>query len=400
MQSLADHATVRHAVLFINLARDPMDKHTRNGMQLVSERIDPLSYGGQWENLAVCFEMIAISSWSEVLTFSYTGQAALLNCMCDYFAWSPVNSGKVPPPVPCFSFSSSRGAIIARRLEELFHEVSDFFYRNYWRKHARYALRIGHSYYVLQCEHNVPRYLELESQTALLNHLGQPQKSFSPIRIDKQTLDDLPLGIALEHNHEGIIQMFFHVRGGRALVYVLDERGSLFHQQVVFHDRQTLLGQFQRFLDTVRYRMRNMHAPNSLSETDDIQYFQITRDNLGEYALESLKALQYSGSHRYMDLQVIGDLDSEQHGSFSIFCDDREFSALEFGDQIFQQVAEQITRKRDSGGNYPIYITDIDVNPAMLGTDSLDGIQSIHFLNYKKRIESLLNEALQSAKQE
>jgi hypothetical protein len=31
----------------------------------------------------------------------------------------------------------------------------------------------------------------------------------------------------------------------------------------------------------------------------------------------------------------------------------------------------------------------------MLDSDGLDGVQSIHFLNYKKRIESLLNEALQ-----
>ena len=51
-----------------------------------------------------------------------------------------------------------------------------------------------------------------------------------------------------------------------------------------------------------------------------------------------------------------------------------------------------------SGASYPIYITDIDVNAAMLGTDKTDGVQTIHFLNYKKRIEGLLNEALQSLK--
>jgi hypothetical protein len=34
----------------------------------------------------------------------------------------------------------------------------------------------------------------------------------------------------------------------------------------------------------------------------------------------------------------------------------------------------------------------------MLGSDKTDGVQTIHFLNYKKRIESLLNEALQNLK--
>lgn len=398
MRALAEKATVRQAGLFINLARDPMSKLTRNGMQLVSERIDPLSYGGQWENLAVCFEMINVTSWGEVLTFRYTGRTALLDCLCDYFAWSPVSSGPLPPPVPCFSFSSSRGAIIARRLEELFREITDFFYRNYWRQHARYVLRIGQHYCVLQCENDVPRYCEFDSQSALLHYLSSPQPAFSPIRIDSQTLDDSPLPLVLEHNREGVVQLFFRVHGPRAHVYVLDERGSMFHQCVAFHDRQTLLGQFQQFLDAVRYRLRNMSLPNSLADNEDFQYHQVSRDSQDQYQLETLRSIPYTGKSGFMDVQVIGNLDDERHGSFSIFCGNREFSALEYGDRLFQEVARHITHKRSSGSSYPIYITDIDVNPTMLGGDKADGVQTTHFLNYKKRIESLLNEALQNMK--
>jgi len=398
MQALAEQATVREAGLFINLARDPMSKLTRNGMQLVSERIDPLSYGGQWENLAVSFEMLNVTSWGEVLTFRYTGRTALLDCLCDYFAWSPVSSGAIPPPVPCFSFSSSRGAIIARRLEELIGEAVDFFYRNYWRRHARYALRIGQHYYVLQCEHDVPRYREFDSSQALLNHLSSAQAAFSPIRIDSQTLDDSPLALIFERNREGVVQLFFQVQGPRAHVYILDERGSLFHQCVAFHDRQTLLGQFQQFLDAVRYRLRNMSLPNSLSDDADFQYYQVTRDAQDQHKLEVLKPMASSGKSGFMDVQVIGDLDDDRHGSFSIFCGEREFSALEYGDRLFQEVARHITHRRSSGSSYPIYITDIDVNAAMLGSDKTDGAQTIHFLSYKKRIESLLNEALQNLK--
>jgi len=396
MQSLAEQATVRQAGLFINLARDPMSKLTRNGMQLVSERIDPLSYGGQWENLAVYFETIAVTSWGEVLTYRYASRTALLDCLCDYFAWSPVDSDTVPPPLPCFSFSSSRGATIAHRLEQLFNDVTEYFYYNYWRRHARYALRIGQNYYVLKCEHNIPRYQELDSQTALLDHLGQPQTAFSPIRIDRQAMDNSPLSLVLDRNLEGVVQLFYQIGGGRAQVYILDERGSLFHQCPAFHDQQTLLGQFQHFLDMVRYRLNNTNMPNSLSDKIDSQYFHIAGNSLEEYVLEPVKVNPEVGKRRYLDVQVIGSLEDERHGSFSIFCGNREFSALEFGEQIFQRVAEHISRKRGGGGGYPIYITDIDVNPAMLGTDNVNGVQSIHFLNYKKRIESLLNEALQN----
>jgi adenylate cyclase class 1 len=395
MQSLAGQAMLRRAGLFINLARDPMAKFTRNGMQLVSERIDPLSYGGQWENLALSFETIVTTSWGEVITARHAGRKALLDCLCDYFSWLSVTSGKQQPHVSCFSFSSSRGPIIARRLEELISDISDFFYLNYWRRRGRYVLRVGQRYYVLQCEHDMPRYREFDSLPALLLHLGEPQDAFSPIRFDKQTLDDSPLGVALERNSEGQVQFFYHLQGGRAQVYILDERGSLYHQSVAFHDRQTLLGQFQRFLDTVCYRMRNMNLPHSLSEHAGVQFFQLSRDRMDNHVVEPIQPSPYAGASRYMDVQVIGDWRDRKDCSLSVFCGDREFSALEYGDCIFEKVAEHIARQRRSGSNYPIYITDIDLNPGMLGTDSKSGVQSIHFLKYKKRVESQLNDALQ-----
>ncbi len=396
MQSLADHQSVRQAGLLINLGRDPMSKLTRNGMQLVSERIDPLSYGGQWENLASSFEMINVTSWGEALTFRYKGPTALLDCLCDYFAWSPVSTGSIPVPVPCFSFSSPRGPIIARRVEELFAEINDYFYRNYWRRHARYALRIGQQYYVLQCEHDIPRYQIFDSPLALLQHLGSPQASFSPIKMDKQALDDSPLAFILEHNKADRIQLFFQVRGPRAHVYILDERGSLFYQCVVFHSRQTLLGQFRQFLEAVLYRLRNMSGPDNRAEIE-CEYFQVTRDHQDQYCLEAINCAPYSTHGNFMHVQVIGDIDDKRHGSISIFCDQQEFSALEYGERLFQEVARFITRRRRSGSHYPIYITDVDVKPSMLVKDQATGVQTVHFLNYKKRVEGLLNGALQKS---
>ncbi|VAW75627.1 Adenylate cyclase [hydrothermal vent metagenome] len=393
MHALAKQATLREAGLFINLAQDPMSKLTRNGMQLVSERIDPLSYGGQWENLAISFQMIAVTTWGELLTFRYNGHTALMDCLCDYFAWLPVNAGASPPHIPCFSFSSSRGAIIARRIEDLFRDVADYFYRNYWRRHARYALRIGQHYFVLQCENDVPRYLELESREAMLDHLGQAQAAFSPIHIDEQTLDNSPLGVALKHNREGVVQLFYRLDHGHAEVWILDELGSLFHQRIIFRDRQTLLGQFQRFLEAVRYRLSNMQQPSSLSDNDTAEYYRVVRDNMGQWFPETQKASHGNDSH-YLDVQVIGSPDDKAQGTFSIFCGNHEFSVLEHGENIYLAVAQYVTKQRGSGSRYPIHITDIDLSSSVLASESGGGVQTIHFLNQKKHIENLLNDSL------
>lgn len=399
MQELGRPAKVRRAVLFINLARDPMAKLTRQGMYLVSERIDPLSYGGQWENLAVSFEMLMENSWGEVLTFRYSGKNALLECLCDYLAWAPVDAGKAPVDVPCFSFSSSRGPIIARRVEALYQDIIAFFYRNYWRRHARYALRIGQRYFVLQAENNVPRYRELGTKTALLNELGKPQPGFSPIRFDAETVIDSPLPLILEYNRDDVVQLFYIVEGGKAQIYILDERGSLFHEKVVFHDRLTLLGQFQRFLDAVRFRMRNLNTGRNFDQEQDHQYYQIGKDSLDRYVIEQLRPAPLQGANRYLDIQVLGDLSDDQEGALTIYCDEREFSTLEYGQHLYQAVAEFVVKRRPSRGGYPIYITDIDVSGFSTDSQTHNGLQTIHFLNYKKRIERRINEALRRSQQ-
>ncbi|RRQ21877.1 class I adenylate cyclase [Thiohalobacter thiocyanaticus] len=107
LDALAEPARVARNALFINLGVDPMAKLTREGMQLVSSRTDALSYGGRWENLAINFELIVQTSWQEILTFHYSGDHALLDCLCDYLAWTPVDAGQPPMGVNTFSFSST-----------------------------------------------------------------------------------------------------------------------------------------------------------------------------------------------------------------------------------------------------------------------------------------------------
>jgi adenylate cyclase class 1 len=58
-------------------------------------------------------------------------------------------------------------------------------------------------------------------------------------------------------------------------------------------------------------------------------------------------------------------------------------------------VARYVMSRRTSGQTYPIYITDIDLARGLLGVEAVQGLQTVHFLNYKKRIEARLNQALE-----
>lgn len=396
MQDLAQPARIRQAALFINLGVDPMSGLTREGMHLVSSRTDALSYGGRWENLAVSFEMIAVTTWQEVLTFRYAGEAALLDALCDYLAWSPLSVRQRPQDMACFSFSSTRGAPIAHRVEAVFRDVIDWYYTGAGRDHGRYIVQVGHQYFVLQAENDVPRYHKFPNLATLLTHLSLPQDSFSPIRTDRHTLAESALPVLFEHNRPGCVQVFYQVGGDQAQVYVLDEKGSLFHQQVAFHDNLTLLTQFQRFLEKVQYRRDqfSLHDCGECQDAGEIEYYQVIPRSGAQPRLERQNISPFKQSRSYFGVQVIGDVLKENRTVFTMYCDEREFSTLEYGDRLFEEVARYVMSKRSSGQTYPIYITDIDLARGLLGVDGSQGLQTVHFLNYKKRIEARLNQAL------
>ncbi|MGZ8224248.1 MAG: hypothetical protein ACXW0H_04220, partial [Methylobacter sp.] len=64
---------------------------------------------------------------------------------------------------------------------------------------------------------------------------------------------------------------------------------------------------------------------------------------------------------------------------------------LDHGNQVFYAVYQYIIQFRQSKLDYPIHITDVDLPLSALGINSPDQLQTIHYLNYKQKIEAKLN---------
>ncbi|OUR90167.1 hypothetical protein A9Q85_01160, partial [Cycloclasticus sp. 44_32_T64] len=74
-----------------------------------------------------------------------------------------------------------------------------------------------------------------------------------------------------------------------------------------------------------------------------------------------------------------------------IYCNERTFSSLEYADQLYSEVSAFIREKRNAVEEYPVYITDIDLPYEELAATSHAQLQTVHYLNYKQRIEEKLN---------
>ncbi len=395
MERLCQAACVASSALYINLGLDPLSDHTRKGLHLTSNRSDALSYGGIWKNLALTFDLLLISSWREVLTFRYSGADALLDCLCDYLAWTPLSDGSAPRAVPVYSFSTTRGMAIAHRVEELFRDAIQALYGNARGAATRYIVRIEHDYHVLQTENDVPRHRRIGGEADLVRVLGEAQDSFSPVVFDRYAIAGSRLAYMVEQNRPGVVQLFYHVRGAEADVYVLDEKGSLFHQRVQYHDEASLVGQYQRYLESaIRRCNATEHDPDGANISTQIELYRLKKNRTGQLYVESVENVLAAASGDYLSIQVIGDPIGDDPNLFSLYCEGREFSALEYAGEVFVEVARYVLAHRESDQDYPIYITDADVSRTQLGADGALNLQTVHYLNYKKRIERRLNAAL------
>ena len=124
------------------------------------------------------------------------------------------------------------------------------------------------------------------------------------------------------------------------------------------------------------------------------EYCYVQKNSRAEWEVLKHKKTPFKPK-QYLDLQVIGDKVGDEI-MFKVYCEDKEYSSLEHGEQLYQQIAQLILKRRKGNTAYPMYITDLDLSRSLLGNDSTD-VQTIHYLNYKKYFENKLQFILENS---
>jgi len=192
-----------------------------------------------------------------------------------------------------------------------------------------------------------------------------------------------------------VIQFYFHSKGKDLDLYVVDEKGSLFQHSLPLIEPKLLLQHYHTFLNSIIKR-QTATLDNSIGDQSKVECYQILESKKGTLSIES-RAIRFSLPNQYYNVQVIGEnVGGSKH--VSVYCNDQEFSSFEYGEDVFEAVAKHILAQRKSGADYPIYITDIDLPENILGVESSGTVQTLHYLNYKKRIEDQLNSVVKRIK--
>ena len=254
---------------------------------------------------------------------------------------------------------------------------------------------IEDKYYICDHRNDALQYEKTTSYNQLVKKLGRSCDHFSPVVFDRYTSWETPLSHIYRLNRNGIIQMFYLVHGKHVTIYIIDECGALFIQKLPFHDSQSLINHFMLFFgSTIKHRNILFMDLEQTTKDFPIEFYQLKRADQQNYNVTNIEIVPGMNKRNFFNIQVIGNLDEKNNKTtLAIYCEDQEFSSLEYGNGLFKAVASHVLKGRASGQTYPIYITDIDLSQSLLYDPEIDSLQTIHFLKYKKRIEDKLNKA-------
>jgi adenylate cyclase class 1 len=388
-------ATIEKLLIIVNTGVEPQAELHKKGMQMLSSQRDALGYSGLRENLMINADVIQINSWGELICRHYATDA-LINCLLHYFRLFPPGKQISLPELSIRCFSSGQGNNIAQRLTELWRDLISCFYSGTHPRSCRYILEMGDEYLLLQFVQQQLQIQRFKSYEKLLARLAQTQSDFSPIVIDRYGLRDKPLRIICEYMQQRGVYVFYHVAHTRAQITIIDERGSVFTTNAEYHNQQTLLRPLINFINAAMQRqLIDGNSNSTLPDTKNIAIYELVGNIKQQQGRAERRVLHSDLSQlHFINIKAIAEMDSDQQLRFTIYCNEQEFSALAYGDELFRAVASYIVRRRQHGERYPCYITDLDLSLCHDTIAQQAGVQLGHYLQLKSELENKLNSAL------
>jgi adenylate cyclase class 1 len=362
------------SMLLINLG-ETLSIDDNQQQFMMSERSDPLSYGENRHCFVQTLQKLSVSSWGEVTLQQFNGLDGVFSCLTEIFNDStrPLTNESIR--VLCYT--RGRGRSIAMRIEAIFSRLLEIFANHTQQQFNRYIVPAASGYCCFNFQNNILGFYFLEQQTQLFQELSSPQRQYSPVIFDDFVLEQSYLPFLYQHNQEDTLQIFFHTAAKSVMVYILDEKGSLFIRQHNNANPRHLLDHYYVFIKTLQLQTK-------LPENIVIKGYEIQKNSTG---VVSCQPVPLKHGNTALDLRIRIVLDRDK--GLVIYCNERQFDMTD-ADTI-RALKAHILGFRKSHEDYPFHITEIDAPCELLGMQRCDQSQSLFYLNYKQKIEEKLN---------
>ena len=271
LEQIAETEAITSSILFINIGIDPMMELSKGGSYRAAHNMDPLNYSSFQKNLVVNLDNVIKTSWQQVFAYNYNGSDSIADCICNYINLIPLSKAK-PPCIQAYNFSSRNSAVLIKRIEKLFSEVINWLITN---PCSQYILHAGNTYYLFQYIDDKLSYKKFQNSEALLHELGSAKTAYTTTSVESKSITKSPLRAIFATNRENCIQFYSTSEHANEL-FILDEKGALFHQKTIPQHPIDLLSHYYHFVETI---LSQKHAENTeFQPTYQLQYYKLNQD--------------------------------------------------------------------------------------------------------------------------
>lgn len=384
----------KKVLILLNVGAATHAELRQQGLQRLSQKSDPLRFGGREENLVASVDLVSVNSWHEVHVRRFDKGSALLDALKEYLQLALPDTHHAPPELRIECVGGEYANTIAHRVNEWFGEINQCFYAKQSRK-QRYIFHLAEQLQVLQFVGMRPTIKAYNDETHLLRALAEEQKEYSSINVDSRCLRDSPIPTIAGKMRRNTIGVFYRRFDIGMETYVVDEKGSISH----FIDRgqrdHNPLIPLHRFLRAAINRQARSQ-PELLADFGicPIYFYEMQRRPGQLMNARQTPISQNTHQTNMFEVKAIAFSDDDEQIQFDFYCDDQEFSSRSFRDQLFLVVAQFILSRRNNGENYPIYMTDLDLSLCEHILAKEGQLQISHYLYIKNKLETKLNEAI------
>jgi len=270
----------------------------------------------------------------------------------------------------CWCPSESHGKSIELRISGIYSDVITHYKSS--KERGDYLISIAEKDYLLQWQPGSCDYTLVSKQQDVIKILTAPKTHFSKTKVDR-FLDNSGLFIQLLRlQSPNQITLFISSQKKVITLYLLDDKGTLFHQQFSGLSESTLNTNFHRFLTALKKK----------NDIDRLRFYRLTKTKEQSWKLSAIP-LTSAAQQEYLPV-TIKMASSEDNAQCTIHCGPQEFNGKANDRTLFQQVNALVISLRKSNARYPLYITDLSFPEGV-------NYSTYHYIHQKQRLESLLN---------
>ncbi len=391
--------------VFVNVAID-VKKQLKDNKRMAAGLTSIFDYDGKKNNVILNLECLMVNSWGEVICQRFDGPVCLMNAISEFIQVVTPGSSRGLPQLSIHSHCRYYATALKSRLSEFFQDLSNCLYNANFPMNTRYVMQMKDQFFILQYQQNQVSFKGARNEKDLIKRLGQYQENFSPVVFDRYAMQGKQLPAIADVMRRDMLQVFFEISSDQktAMVYVSDEKGSIYFYTRPFFNEEKLLRSLETFLFSTLYRHETQERhEQSVSQasasyyTDmPIVFYQLKQNDSDGYYLDRYELDATKSNRESFTISAI----AEKGGTgsepvFNILCAEQEFYAVDWGDDLYSAVARVILAKRRSRDRYPCHITELELS----SVGSLYGykLQTSDFLRFKEMIEQKIDEALKTA---